>query len=222
METLNKRIERLMLATQWKQADVARHAGVSETTVHKWLGKGKPGAAVTLAIRDRAAAARLARASGFRAEWLAHGEGAERDTANTAPGPQIRGRVPLISRVQAGTWDTAHDPLAPGDAEAWLDCPASCSPSTYALRVQGESMTSPYPGARSYPEGCVIFVDPEKKAPTSGARIIAKLSGTDAVTFKVFRQEDGRTWLQPINPTHPPITDPFQVLGTVIGKWEAE
>ena len=83
-------------------------------------------------------------------------------------------------------------------------------------------MTAPHGMGRSYPEGCIIFVDPLKKSPVNGARIIAKLSGTDEVTFKTFKQEDGRTWLQPINTSHEPIRDPFRVLGTVIGKWEDE
>ena len=30
----------------------------------------------------------------------------------------------------------------------------------------------------------------------------------------------GRRWLKPLNPQHPPIMEPFRVLGMVIGKWE--
>ena len=75
---------------------------------------------------------------------------------------------------------------------------------------------------RSYPDGCVIFVDPAKKCPTNGDRIIAKLDGTNEVTFKVFKEEDGRRWLQPLNENHLPIRDQFRIVGTVIGKWEYE
>jgi SOS-response transcriptional repressor LexA len=42
------------------------------------------------------------------------------------------------------------------------------------------------------------------------------------VTFKAYKEEDGRRWLQPLNPTHQPIREPFKVLGTIIGKWEDE
>jgi SOS-response transcriptional repressor LexA len=42
------------------------------------------------------------------------------------------------------------------------------------------------------------------------------------VTFKVYKEEDGRRWLQPLNAAHEPIRDEFRVIGTVIGKWEDE
>lgn len=81
-------------------------------------------------------------------------------------------------------------------------------------------MTAPSGNARTYPEGCFIFVDPERRSPVNGDRIVACLVGSNEVTFKVFKDEDGRRWLQPLNPSHEPIREPFKVLGTVIGKWE--
>lgn len=140
--------------------------------------------------------------------------------ASVSPGPDVRGHVPLISWVQAGSWNHAEDPLQPGDADEWLPCPASHGRRSYALRVRGDSMTSPH--GKTYPEGCIIFVDPDQKSPPNGARIIAKLSGSDEVTFKVLVMDAGRTWLKPLNPQHPPILEEFRVLGTVIGKWEDE
>lgn len=142
------------------------------------------------------------------------------EDSNVAPGNFSKGVVPLISWIQAGEWVGANDPLQPGEAERWLPCAASHSESTYALRVRGDSMVSPH--GKSYPEGCIIFVDPERRSPDNGARIVAKLKGSDEVTFKVYKQEDGRRWLQPLNPSHLPIRDEFHVLGTVIGKWEDE
>lgn len=143
--------------------------------------------------------------------------------ANTIPGPEPRGEVPLISWVQAGEWNDAVDPFHPGEAEDWLPCVRKHSIGTYALRVRGDSMTAAHGNTRTYPEGCIIFVDPEKRSPNNGDRIIAKLKGPTAeVTFKVFKQEDGRTWLQPINPTHESLREEFKVLGTVVGKWEDE
>lgn len=139
---------------------------------------------------------------------------------NVVMGPDVRGRVPLISYVKAGEFDPASDPLEPGDAMDWLPCPTSHSVHTFALSVRGDSMTAPF--GKSYPDGSIIFIDPEQKTPENGQRIIAKLSGTDEVTFKKFVHEDGRSWLQPLNPQHPMITAPFEVIGVVIGKWEPE
>lgn len=140
--------------------------------------------------------------------------------SNVSPGPDVRGRVPLISWVQAGVWNEAVDIYEPGYAEDWLPVLRNGSPHSYALRVQGDSMTAPH--GRSYPEGTIIIVDPEQRSPSSGQRIIAKLVGTNAVTFKVFVDEDGKRWLKPLNPLHEPIRDEFRVLGTVIAKYEPE
>ena len=88
------------------------------------------------------------------------------------------------------------------------------------MRVRGDSMTAPHGNNRTYPEGCFIFVDPEKRMPDNGDRIVACLEGSDEVTFKIYKNEDGRKWLQPLNPSHEPIREKFRVLGTVLGKWE--
>lgn len=144
------------------------------------------------------------------------------EASNVEPASGSRGDVPLISWVAASDWCEAGDPYPPGVAEEWLPCPARHSKGTFALRVRGDSMTAPHGNTRTYPEGCVIFVDPERRSPANGDRIIACLEGAHEVTFKVYKNEDGRQWLAPLNPSHEPIRDPFRVLGTIIGKWEAE
>lgn len=128
--------------------------------------------------------------------------------------------VPLISWVQAGAWDEATVSFLPEESDTWLSCPVPHSEYTYALKVSGDSMTAQSVGIKSYPNGCTIFVDPLKRSPVNGDRIIACLKHTNEVTFKVFKNEDGRIWLEPINTRHDPIKDPFNVVGTVIGKWE--
>lgn len=160
------------------------------------------------------AARELARKLELPERWFDLGK------ANTEAAPSIKGAVPLISWIQAGNWAEASDPFHPGDAEAWIPSLRPTSGQAFALRVRGDSMTAPH--GKSYPEGCIIIVEPERRSPVNGERIIAKLSGSNDVTFKVFKEEDGRRWLQPLNPSHAPIRELFKVLGTVVGKWEDE
>ena len=79
-------------------------------------------------------------------------------------------------------------------------------------------MTSTH--GRSFPEGCYIFVDGAKRSPVNGECVVACLHHSQESTFKIYKEEDGRRWLQPLNPVHEPMREPFHILGTVIGKWE--
>lgn len=137
---------------------------------------------------------------------------------SVSDGPDVRMQVPLISWVEAGKFNEANDVYRVGDAEDWYPMPKKAGHNTYCLRVEGDSMTAPH--GKSYPAGSIIFVDPDQRSPASGQRVIAKLEGSDTVTFKVFVQEAGRTFLRPLNPQYPPIHDPFKIIGTVVGKWE--
>lgn len=219
MNTLQERIAELMAASGLSVGQLAEIAGVSSSAVSQW--KDGP----TKALKA-APATRLAERTGYCARWIAEGSGPKKDArhsaSNTSPGPDLRGKVPLISWVQAGAWCQAEAAITPGEAERWLDCPVSHSPGTFVLRVRGDSMTAPHGNTRTYPEGCFIFVDPERRTPDNGERVVACLSGTDEVTFKIYKNEDGRQWLQPLNPSHEPIREKFHIIGTVIGKWEDE
>lgn len=209
------------LVTDWRlrvglsRAEVARRIGTSRQNINN-LETGRVVNAQCLPA--------LAKLMGYSStdELLQLKDPPNTQPQSVEPGPDIRGRVPLISWVQAGNGNGAYAALHPGEAERWLECPTTHSEHTYALRVRGDSMTAPHGNSRTYPEGCIVFVDSQQRSPFNGQRVIAKLEDTDEVTFKVFKQEDGRIWLQPINPTHDKLTQPFKVLGTVIGKWEDE
>ena len=126
--------------------------------------------------------------------------------------------VPLISWTQAAQWENAGKQTA----DRWIPCIAHHSPETYALRVEGDSMTAASGELKSYPEGSIIFVDTNLKTPDDGERVIALLTESNKITFKEFKQQDGPRCLLPPNPKHEPIRTAFVLLGTVIGKWEDE
>ena len=140
---------------------------------------------------------------------------------NTAPAPDIRQWVPLISWIQAGNWGEVPDGFSPEDQKDWLPCPASCSKRTFALRVQGDSMTAPH--GRSYPEGAYIYCDPEQRGGVvSGDLVIAKLNGSNQTTFKMLVEAAGQYYLKPLNPQYPLIKEEFCILAKVVGMFVPE
>lgn len=189
------------------EEEFARRVGVSRGAVQQWE---RPDGTAPRRANQRAVAELLGITVG---ELMSGG-------SNLSAGPEVKGDVPVISWVQAGEFADVADPFQPGEAEEWLPCVKSHGKNTFALRVRGDSMTSAH--GKSYPHGCVIFVDPDRRNPVNGDRIVAKLEDQEEATFKVFKNEDGRMWLQPLNPQHEPIRRPFKVVGTVIGKWEDE
>lgn len=214
--TFGKRLRAARERAKKTQADIAKLFGIEREAVALWESdKAFPTA-------DKLA--RLASALSISIDELL--SGTKRASNNRAlggtvsPGPDIRGAAPLISWVRAGQFSEAVDNMRPGEAEAWYPLPRRAGQNTYCLRVEGDSMTAPH--GKSYPAGCIIFVDPDQRSPANGQRVIAKLEGSPDVTFKQFVQESGRTFLRPLNPQYPPIFDPFKVIGTIIGKWEEE
>ncbi|AZD84926.1 repressor protein c2 [Pseudomonas chlororaphis subsp. aureofaciens] len=169
---------------------------------------------------------------GVRREWLEHGvmpvfphESALQtgdQTGNVNPLPFDMTKVPLISWVQAGAWCEIAPTVESIDAELWLPCPVNISKSGFALRVVGDSMTNAGSG-RSYPAGCIIFVDPDI-AINNGDRVIATLPSSNEATFKVLVKDAGKHYLKPINPQYPIIemTEDMQICGKVVGTFTPE
>ncbi|UST83347.1 LexA family protein [Pseudomonas siliginis] len=203
--------------------------GVEKTTqaISKWLN------GESMAEADSMSA--LCSWLKVRREWLEYGVLPKKRTAesnicqlkindesNVREVDQRFGKVPLISWVQAGAWCEAISNFESYDADCWLSCPVAISTHGYALRVLGDSMTNPGPG-RSYPTGCIIFVDPEAETKT-GDRVIARLSRTNEATFKVLVEDAGRQFLKPINPQYPiiDITEETHICGKVVGSFIPE
>lgn len=134
---------------------------------------------------------------------------------------RVESTMPLIGWVKAGEWCESPDHFAPGDAEDWLPRPANAGVRSFALKVQNDSMTSPYPGQRSYPEGTIIYVDPDREI-INGCRVVARVNGE--YTFKTYVEDGGRKYLKPINPTYDKydITEDTHICGVIIGSYLPE
>jgi SOS-response transcriptional repressor LexA len=157
----------------------------------------------------------IEQATGYSSKWLISGTGQKLINKSTIK--RLDGRVPVIDSAAAARYDTEgidastvtrHLPVA-GD---W--------PNAYALKVTGESMVAPH--GKSYPAGCYVIIDPDQRAVANGDRVLAKVTSTGEATVKVYKHEDGRRWLAPLNPQHLPIRAAFTILGRVVGKWEDE
>lgn len=128
-----------------------------------------------------------------------------------------RSRVPLISWIKAGVLTTIEDVFHPGDADEWIETSAPTGPRTFALRITGDSMTNPH-GEPSFPEGCIIIVDPDR-APTVGAYVVAKDVTTHEATFKRLAHDAGRWFLRPLNPQYPTLeidSPELRVIGVAV------
>ena len=198
------------------KADIARHFGIKPPSIHDWIKKG----AIS---KDKLPELwRYFSDVVGREHWgLSERTDQWLSLANTEPGPALQGLIPLISWVQAGAFCNVVDLFQPGDAEEWLPTVQKLGPRSYALRVKGDSMTAPY--GRSYPEGCIIYVDPDT-AVTNGARVIAKLPDLDEATFKVYSEDAGQRFLKPLNPQYPTITmtPDMLICGVVRGSYWPE
>lgn len=72
--------------------------------------------------------------------------------SNTEPSPDIKGKVPIISWVQAGSFNECIDDL--GECEQ-IATDVKVKSHTFALRVTGDSMTP------QFTDGMIIVVEPE-------------------------------------------------------------
>jgi len=161
---------------------------------------------------------KLAKALNTTPEWLRHGHGVKEsrhiyNVEQAATQPSTR-KLPVISHVHAGNWAESIDYYAAGDEVQWEDAPYSASSNAFWLRVVGDSMTSPI--GLSITEGMLILVDPDI-APENGKLVVAKLDGTEEVTFKKLAIDAGQKYLRPLNPSYRPIeiNGNCQIVGVV-------
>ena len=130
---------------------------------------------------------------------------------NFSAGPSIRGRVPLIGWIQAGNYTEIVDNFHPGDAEEWMLTTERIRQHTFALRVQGDSMTP------RFPPGTILIVEPEESV-QPGDFVVARINSDTEATFKQLVKDGSRLYLRPLNPQYPilPVDEQTHIVGPVI------
>jgi SOS-response transcriptional repressor LexA len=208
----HERIARAIALSGKKKGEIASLCGVANSAVTQWIsGESK-------SLRPENLYA-LAKATGFRAEWLAIGEGEERElsdlnVADTRQ-PVESFRYPVISWVAAGAWAEAVEPFPPGFSDRYELSDYNSKGPAFWLEVKGDSMTSPV--GTSITEGTLILVDTEADA-QSGKLVVAKLADSDHATFKKLVEDGGRRFLKPLNPAYPTemCAENCRIVGVVV------
>jgi len=197
--TLGASIKRARLAQGLTQEQLAKRLGVSRPTITMW----ESGATTPNARKLE----ELARAIGLTESEL-FGEPAP----NIRSGPNTNRWVPEVSWVQAGAWTEVAEVTDVSEAVHW-PCPVACSPRTFCLRVEGDSM------APAYPPGSLIYVDPEVP-PEPGKRVVAMCDSWEKATFKQLVVDGDSRYLKAMNPDWPqqylPLTSDCRIIGTVV------
>lgn len=193
----HERIAKAITASGKKKGEIAAECGVANSAVTQWIsGESK-------SLRPENLYA-LARATGFRAEWLAIGEGAEQAPAHDAnvaliDPPRLSFRYPVISWVSAGSWEEAVQPYPDGFSDRYEISDYDSKGPAFWLEVKGDSMTAPT--GLSVPEGMLILIDTEADV-QPGKLVIAKLPASNEATFKKLVEDGGVRYLKPLNPEY--------------------
>ncbi|WP_145500084.1 S24 family peptidase [Yersinia sp. Marseille-Q3913] len=180
------------LSLHGRGAALARATGVTSKAVSKWLnGESMPRPEMM---------SKLAAYLSVDIVWLQHGQG-EGPVLGEKKAARDIGRsyeYPLYTDIQAGSFSDVET-YTKRDAKEWICTTKKASDSAFWLEVSGHSMTAPSGSKPSFPEGMLILVDPAEEV-EPGDYCVAGIYGDSEVTFKKFVWEDGKPWLEPLNP----------------------
>lgn len=202
------RRENLLIATErmGTASRLAEAAGVSAAYLsqvknqHPESKTGKP-----KAMGDDVAR-RIEAALGEPEGWMdtRHDASPKAPEKELGSGPEFKTArlYPLISWVEAGAWTELCDNFAPGEAEMWRPCHKDLGECGYILRVQGNSMTAEEGAPFSFPEGILIYVNPDL-SPDPGRFVVVRRNSTNEATFKKLVLVDGELYLEALNPRWP-------------------
>ncbi|MCL2310785.1 MAG: XRE family transcriptional regulator [Proteobacteria bacterium] len=173
------------------QVEVADHFGVKPPSVQDWLNRG------VIAKEKLPELWSYFSDVCTPAYWgLFLRDPSRAEETNTAPGPSIRGKAPIISWIQAGE---PHEAIAASDIEGWVETTVPVrADSTFALRVKGDSMEP------DFPEGVIIVVEKELE-PHPGDYVIVRSGATERTeaTFKQLVRDGDDLYLKPLNDRYP-------------------
>jgi len=188
---VGRRIKACMEAKGLDQSAVARALDIEPQSVQQWVcGQTTP-----RGYRIKALASLL-----DVEPWQLLGSAEDNalspgNSAQRLQGPIVP-PVPRISWVSAGHFKEVE--ITPANRAQWDTPSEPLSAEAFSLRVEGDSMEP------EFPQGCVIFVEPEATA-ANGDYVIVCLDGTNQATFKQLVIDGAHRYLKPLNPRYPII-----------------
>ena len=212
-DTLSKRITTLRLAKKFNQTQLANLVGISQQSLQ---------AIEAGLIEQPRRILKLAEVLETTPEWLYYGAGDPPKYLNTRQ--LYKDKIPLIYWEWVSKWHRNYDINAIINNETeelkiiFLTIPSEKNSKQFALKIKGDSMTSSWPGKRSFLENQVIIIDPE--IPLKEGNYILALN-KDNETEPIFARYvffGGQYFLKPINTQYPmiPYNDAIEFCGTVL------
>ncbi|MGF7497867.1 XRE family transcriptional regulator [Kingella kingae] len=203
--SFNERVKNRRLELGLSQAALGKLAGVPQSTIGQ-IENGRNKSSTKIL--------ELAHALQTTVEYLVDGvEPAQKQPSlpnvSEMPTPTPLYSVPIISWVQAGSWQPVE--LFDDDDLEYIVCRTKLGKDGYALRVRGDSMQP------EFTEGDIIVVDPHGE-PRAGSFVIALHD--DETTFKQLVFDGSRPMLRPLNSNYPylQIKENDRILGVVKEK----
>jgi SOS-response transcriptional repressor LexA len=125
-------------------------------------------------------------------------------------------KVRLISWGEVGRLEGMMSQALDGESAPVVYADASIGDGSFALRVRGDSMVHSA-GGLSFPDGCVIVVDPTVKA-APGDQVIVTVPAAPEAIFKTLEFDGQQYFLKPLNARYPivPMPTDAHIVGVVV------
>jgi SOS-response transcriptional repressor LexA len=125
-------------------------------------------------------------------------------------------KVRLISWAQVGRLEGMVSQALDGEDASVVYADASIGEGAFALKVRGDSMVDSS-GGLSFPDGCMIVVDPTVKA-APGDHVVVRVPAALEAIFKTLEFDGQQYFLKPLNARYPiaPMPPDAEIVGVVV------
>jgi SOS-response transcriptional repressor LexA len=194
MSDIGQRMKMRRKMAGMSQTDLGRLVGVSKVAVSQWEnGDTQPNGENLL---------KMAQALECPPEWILSGIGNPSE-AIVDGAMRLKGMIPVISEVQAGSWSDIKEFFLDSDALEWIVSTRKFSKYAFGLQIVGDSMYCPG-NPKSLSEGEIAIVEPDAQANHRDV-IVARLDTTNKATVKQLVIDGDEQILNPLNDRYKPI-----------------